>query len=441
MGSNHIKQYLKIPGVRVVALCDVDQSILNDKVAKLASKNIKVKAYTDVRKLIEDKEIDAISIATPDHWHALITIWAIQAGKDVYVEKPVSHTVWEGQQMIKAAEKYNRIVQSGTQERSDTGMVEAVPYIQQGNLGKIQWVYGFWYNLRNSIGRVTGPQPISNNIDYDLWTGPAPLEPLRRKKLHYDWHWQWNYGTGEYGNVAVHRADLCRWVLGNPAMPKRVVSIGERYNFNDDGQTPNTQMAIYDFPQAPVICEVLNLPIRKGLNAPPVFRGGRNAIIVQCENGYFLGGRGGGWVYDSNGKKVKQFKGDGGGSHCKNFIDAVRSRKNSDLRADIRQGHLSSAMCHVANISHQLGQKSSPDTIRQAVSGCDIATESVERLFTHLKANEIDPNNNQLILGANLQIDPKTETFLSKQKHDNSWFANTMLTKKYRKGFEVPAIV
>ena len=221
-GLHHIQMFKAVPGVRVVALCDVDEAILDKAVKGLASENIQVARYVDVRKLLESKEVDAVSIATPNHWHSLMAIWACQAGKDVYVEKPVSHNVWEGRRLVEAAAKYGRVVAAGTQSRSDEALLELAEDIRAGKLGRILRARGFCYKRRESIGRVDGPQPIPASVDYDLFCGPAPLEPLRRKQLHYDWHWFWATGNGDIGNQGVHEMDVCRWMLGEENLPPRV---------------------------------------------------------------------------------------------------------------------------------------------------------------------------------------------------------------------------
>ncbi|MHC4542652.1 MAG: Gfo/Idh/MocA family oxidoreductase, partial [Planctomycetota bacterium] len=263
-GQNHINAYLKIPGVRVVALCDADEEVLARGVARFKARNEKVDAYVDVRKMLEDKNIDVVSTATPNHWHALVTVWACQAGKDVCVEKPVSHNMFEGRKMVEAARKYNRIVQADLDLRSNEGLVEAIRYVRQGELGEIVVVRGFCYKRRESMGKVAGPQKVPESVDYDLWCGPAPKGPLMRKNLHYDWHWVWPTGCGEIGNNGPHQLDVCRWVLGTSELPRRVMSIGGRFGYDDDGETPNAQIAIYDYETAPIIYEVRGLPTRTG---------------------------------------------------------------------------------------------------------------------------------------------------------------------------------
>ncbi len=245
-GNDHIETLLKIEGVRIVALCDVDPQILSERKEELMANNILVKTYTDVRKLLEDKEIDGIVIATPNHWHAPITIWACQAGKDVYVEKPVSHNVREGQMMIEAAHKYNRMVQAGIQARSNKDIPAVIDYIKEGNIGKIKWIHALWYKRRKSIGRKNPWYP--DNVNYDLYCGPSPMIPLERNRIHYDWHWMWGTGNGDLCNLGVHMFDISRWIAGYDKAPDRILSLGGRYEVNDAGETPNTQLTLFALP-------------------------------------------------------------------------------------------------------------------------------------------------------------------------------------------------
>jgi len=437
-GAQHIEVFRRLEGVRVVALCDVDRQVLDRQVQKFRDRNERVKAYTDVRKLLDDPEIDAVVTASPNHWHALITIWACQAGKDVYVEKPASHTFWEGLKMVEAARKYKRIVQTGTQNRSDVGLREAVQYIRKGNLGKILWAHGLWYKLRPSIGKVKGPQKVPEYIDYDLGTGPAPLRPLRRKRLHYDWHWFWETGDGDMANLGAHQVDDCRWIIGQSSLPSRVISLGGRFGYVDDGQTPNTQLAIFDYKPAPIILEIRGLPMRKGIRASDHYRGTSSGNVIQCEHGYFVGGRGGGWVYDNDGNKIKQFKGDGGGGHQANFIKAVRSRRITDLHADILQGHISAALCHMANISYRLGWESTPEKVKETIGDNPEALATFERIQDHLAANEVDLSKTPVVLGPWLNWDNKKGKFVG--DFPTRW-ANELLRRDYRQPFVVPELV
>ena len=429
-GSNHIKWFGKIPGVRVVAICDADKEFLDREEKKFKDRNEKVDTYIDYRKLLEDQNIDAIITATPNHWHALVTVWACQAGKDVYVEKPVSYNIWEGRKMVEAARKYNRIVQAGTQNRSDEGLQEVLQYIKQGNLGKILLARCFYYGSRSSIGKVDGPQPIPESVDYDLWTGPAPLAPLMRKNLHYDWHWVWSTGNGELGNNGIHFIDVCRWVLGQTSLAPRVMSIGGRFGWDDDGQTANTHIVILDYEPAPIIFEVHNLPQKKGDSVMDHYRGIRLGSLIQCEHGYFAGG----WAYDNDGKRIKQFKLTGGSGHHANFIKAVRSRKRTDLNADILEGHLSTALCHMGNISHRLGQASSREQILEAVKANKEMVDSFERFSEHLLANEVDLKKTPIILGPWLTMDTAKEKFIGQFSEQ----ANKLVGRTYREPFIVP---
>jgi len=430
-GSQLTDIFHNLPGVRVVALCDVDSQVLADNTRKFTDRSEKIDTYIDVRKLIDRSDIDAVVVATPNHWHSLITIWACQAGKDVYVEKPVSHNIWEGRRMVEAARKYNRIVQAGTHLRSDEGLRESIDYVQQGNLGKILRARGFCYKRRDSIGKVTGPQPVPESVDYNLWTGPAPLVPLMRKNLHYDWHWVWPTGNGDLGNQGAHEMDLCRWALGRNALPPRVISIGGRFGYIDDGQTPNTQIVFLDYQPAPIIFEVRGLPRKTGDPAMDNYSGIRIGVVVQCENGYLAGG----WAYDNNGNKIKQFTLDGGGGHPANFIKALRSRKVTDLNADVLEGHLSSALCHMGNISHRVGTDAHPEQIKEQIRTDSELSDAFERFTEHLAANNVDLSKIPAVLGPWLKMD------LAKEKFSDSLVsrqANQLLTRKYRWPFIVP---
>ncbi len=446
-GWSHINAYLEIPGVRLVALCDADKDVLDNGIRKLKNRNVKVDSYLDVRKLLDDKSIDAISTATPNHWHALVTVWACQANKDVCVEKPVSHNIWEGRKMVEAARKYNRVVQADLDSRSNEGIREAVRYIRQGKLGRILVVRGFCYKRRASMGKVDGPQKVPESVDYNLWCGPAPMGPLMRKKLHYDWHWVWPTGNGEIGNNGPHQLDICRWVLNQSELPSRVMSIGGRFGYDDDGETPNTQIAFYDYQPAPIIYEVRGLPRKKGDSAMDIYRGvgstgvvmqsGREGpgpntgVIVQCEHGFVdVPGL---VAYDNKGKEIRRFKRGGIGPQA-NFIKAMRSRKISDLRTDILEGHLSTSLCHMGNISYRIGKESSNDQIREVIQGEKDSMEALGRFQDHLSANGVDLKKTPAVLGPWLTMNSKKEMFSGNFKKR----ANELLKRKYRKPFVIP---
>jgi predicted dehydrogenase len=430
-GKDHLDGFQAVKGVRIAGLCDVDSDVLGRNVKDFADKNVKVAAYKDIRRLLEDPDIDAISIATPNHWHSLAAIWAIQAGKDVYVEKPVSHNVWEGRQLVKAARKYDRIVQTGTQMRSSTGVREAVEWIHAGNLGKIKIVRGLCYKRRESIGKTVGPQPVPASVDFDLWTGPAPIMPLRRKRLHYDWHWAWQTGNGDLGNQGIHQMDVARWFLGATELSPSVLSIGGRLGYEDDGETPNTDIVFHDYATAPLIFEVRGLPMASDSDKMNDYRGARIGVVVECEHGYAVNPS---YtevkIFDNDHKLIKQF--DGKTSHFANFIDAVRSRKSAGLHADILEGHLSSALCHTGNISYRLGQPVQPDPIRTVNRDHPEFAEAFGRIVDHLGANGVDLAKTPLRLGQFLKMDPKTERFIDNKE------ANAMLGANYRTPFVLP---
>jgi predicted dehydrogenase len=433
-GQSHLGAYRKIPGVRLVAVCDVDRDVLDQELSKCQSLGEQVQGYTDIRKLLENKEIDAVSFATPNHWHSLGAIWAIQAGKDVYVEKPVSHNVWEGRQLVKAARKHQRIVQTGTQSRSSEGMAEAIQWLRDGHMGKILCARGLCYKPRASIGKVSGPQPIPKGVDYDLWCGPAPKDPLMRANLHYDWHWVWPTGNGDLGNQGIHQMDMARWALGETALSPRILAVGGRLGYVDDGTTPNTFIVLHDYPTAPLIFEVRGLPTTAGEKKMDSYHGASIGMVMECENGRMvIPNYTGAAFYDKEGNKIKEFK--GASDHFANFIAAVRSRKVSDLHADILEGHLSSALCHTGNISYRLGKTHSPEEIRDAVKADKPLAEALGRMEKHLAANNVDLKRTPATLGAVLTMDPKTERFLGNDT------ANQMLTREYRKPFVVPETV
>ncbi|MGK0238963.1 MAG: putative dehydrogenase [Candidatus Pelagisphaera sp.] len=434
----HIGHLLGLKGVRIVALCDADQANLDKGQSKLRELGVQAKGYRDMRRLLDDPEVDAVVIATPNHWHALASIWACQAGKDVYVEKPVTHNLWEGKKIVEAARKYKRIVQAGTQNRSDTGFRQAIQYVREGNIGKVQWMHGLWYKERKSLGRVTGPQPIPEGVDYDLWTGPAPMEPLMRKKLHYDWHWDWDTGNGDMGNLGAHQLDDCVHALGVTTAPKRFLCLGGRYARSDDGETPNVQAAFFEFENAPpVIVELRGLPHETGGKYMDNQRGVRSGNIVQCENGYFAGGRGGGFIYDNDGKRMEKFPGDSGLTHFENWLEAIRTRKRSSLRAEIAQGARSADLCHLANSAFRSGLPTSTDDVAERVGLYEHATDAVQSIASHLKANDVDLQSAPLTCSQWMTFDSKQMAFSGGGDYGNA-IANALVKPEYRAPFEVP---
>jgi predicted dehydrogenase len=438
-GNQLIASLQKVRGVRIVALCDVDRNLLARKAAELKALGQSVATYGDLRRAFDAKDVDAVMVAVPNHWHALATVWACQAGKDVYVEKPLSYNIWEGRQMVAAARKYGRIVQVGTQARSSSTAREAFDWVQRGNLGPIRFARVILYRQRSGIGKTTQPTPIPDGVDYDLWCGPAEKQPLRRQQLHYDWHWVWLTGSGEMGNNGVHYIDMCRWVMKLDALAPRVMSLGGRFGFDDDGQTPNTQVALLDYQPAPIYCEVRSLPAKKGAKEMDSFLNTRTGVVLQCEGGYYAGAHLSGTAVDSQGKTVKEFTAipweamDTG--HIANFVAATRSRKHTDLNADVREGYLSAACCHQVNISQRVGHAADPGAVLERTKANPVLADAVARYREHLRANDVDFAAKE-VLGPMLTFDAKEERFVGEFAEE----ANPLLTREYRSPFVVPKL-
>jgi predicted dehydrogenase len=436
-GGGHVQRFHSIPGVEVVALADVDEAVLRMRADKFDRRmGGKAELLRDMRHLLERDDIHAISIATPNHWHVLQGIWCCQAGKPVYVEKPVCHNVWEGRQLIRAGEKYGVVTQAGTHCRSDDAPRAAFKYLQSGALGKILYVHGVCYRHRKSIGKRKTPLPVPESIDYDLWCGPAAKEPLWRNELHYDWHWVWNTGNGDIGNQGVHEMDLCRWALGESGLPRRVFSAGGRYGWNDAGETANTQVAVFDYETAPLIFEVRNLPRKPGAQSMDHYRGTRVGLVVQCEGGYFAGNPGG-WVYDNKGQKIKQFISEGADRHFPRFIESIREGKLQYPGSSIEECHISSSLCHLANISYRLGRETPVEEVKASLPDKGDARETLGRILEHLARHGIDLNQHPLTLGPCLEVDPERECFRPGPLADR---ANALLKREYREPYVVPEI-
>lgn len=453
-GRNHLKSLLAIPGVRLVALCDVDTAVLARVGADLAQSGVTPRTYTDLRALLDAPDVDAITVATPNHWHALASIWACQAGKDVYLEKPISHQIWEGRQVVAAAAKYGRVVQAGTQIRSGEGLQEAVAWVQAGELGRITAARGYCYKRRRSIGLTTGPQPVPATVDYHLWLGPAPEAAPRRARFHYDWHWFDAYGNGDVGNQGIHQMDVARWFLGESGLPRHTLSVGGRLGYADDGETPNTQIVVHDYPTAPLLFEVRGLPAAfepetgvpaeggaeaagRAADTMDAYRGVRVGNVIDCEggsvvtDGYFAA-----QALDRGGRIIREFKGED--RHMQNFIDVVRSRRTAELYGPIEAGHISSALCHLGIISHQLGQAAAPGEIRERVQGHWVMRDAYDRLASHLANNRVDPDRTPLTLGLPLSLEPGTEHF--RGDRDSAAAANARLRSACRAPFVVPEL-
>ena len=436
-GMSHVGGFNNVNGCEIVTICDCDEAVIGKAMKAIEGKRGKAPKFEkDIRKVMDDKTIDIVAIATPNHWHSLAAIWAMQAGKDVYVEKPVSHNVREGRIVVETARKLGKICQAGTQSRSMPGMREAMAYMHEGHLGKIGLSYATCYKSRPSIGdvgRTKGEQAPPKSMDYDLWCGPAPLKmPHRNGKhgpVHYDWHWIWDYGNGDLGNQGIHEMDKARWGLNKSELPRSVTSVGGRFGYIDDGETANTQLSLFDYGDSKLIFEVRGLPTGdyKGAKVGNIFFGEKGLIV--CPN------YGGGFRTDLDGTKVQDFKGAGGdGNHFANFVKGVRSRKVEDLNGDILEGHLSSALCHLGNISYRLGEEKAMSEVKHFTND-KAAIEAFGRMTQHLQDNKVDLTKAIGRVGPTLSIDPKKEVFTAGHPK-----ANEMLFREYRKGFEVKEI-
>jgi predicted dehydrogenase len=439
-GGHHLKEMLKLDGVRVVALCDVDTRVIDKGVAVLKKEGLVARTYADYRKCCEDKEIDGVIIATPNHTHTLIAMTAIANGKHVYVEKPVSHNLWEGRRLVEAAAKRpNLIVQHGLQRRSDLGWAEAVEWLKGGHLGKIVLSRGINFKSRESIGKVSGPMRVAKFINYDLWCGPRPVVPMMRTKIHYDWHWQWPYGNGDIGNQGPHQLDVARWVLQQMKFPRRVMSLGSRWGYDDDGQTPNNQLAFFDYEDgAPLLFDNRGLPM-KDMNwrVEPVFKIGdfscpRIGNVIHCEGGIIAESK----AYDHSGKTIRKFDLSDGGGHRENWLQSIRDGKQKSENLSILNGHLSSSLAHLANISWRIGKKMKPDEVRERLQGDKAALDTLQDFDANLAANKIDVAVENATVGPWVQFDPDKECFTGEFAEE----ANKLVTEEYRDEFKLPEI-
>jgi predicted dehydrogenase len=423
-GKDHLGGYAKMSDVTVAAICDIDQNVIGPALKIVTGQGKpEPKVVQDLRRIMDDPEIDAVSIATCNHWHALAAIWAMQAGKDVYVEKPVSHNVHEGRVMVDTARKYQRVCQAGTQIRSMKGSRDAIEYARSGKIGKVEVARGLCYKRRPSIGKGM-PAPPPANVDYNLWLGPAQYRPYQENTFHYNWHWLWDTGNGDLGNQGIHQMDVARWGLGKSILPVSAIGLGGRFGYEDDGQTPNTHLSILDYGDSQVIFEVRGLPTKdyRGAMVGNVFHGTDGYVVL---TGYDKGA-----AFDKDGKMVTTFS--GGGDHYRNFIDCMRSRKVEDLHGEINEGHLSSAMCHLGNVSYRLGDLQAFGSKPEILQSNEAAMETLQRFEQHLAESGVDLKATKYRLGRQLKIDPEKESFGKDRE------ANKMLTREYREPFVVP---
>lgn len=426
--------FTKLEGVDVTALCDPDES----RVGKAGERFPRASSYRDLRELIDDDSVDAVVVATCNHWHCLAAIWAMEAGKDVYVEKPLSHSQWEGEQTVAAARRYQRICQVGTQQRSDPMQADIKTFLhEEQGLGRLLSVRVNRFGVRGPIGKRSTPLPIDRNVAWDLWLGPAADEPIYRDKLHYDWHWDWNTGSGEMGNWGVHVLDDVRNVVfrDSVTLPKQIAGGGGRVAWDDAGETPNVHFVSFDTGSLPVVIGLTNLTAGPDAKKSPAHPGPGSGYIVYCEGGRFEGQRGRGTAYDNNGEVIRRFSGTSGmGAHQQNFLDAVRSRDVSSLNTDVETGHHSTGWCNLANIAFRAG---SPYSERNRVDlDLDVWQALMQEMHTHLQAHSVAIGDSPIRISSLLQLDPVTGRFYG----PGSDAANRWLRREYRAGYEVPEI-
>ncbi len=449
-GGSHIGAFLADPRTTILYLCDPDPRTVSDKrIDEIAAKQngVKPKYVKDMREALSDGNLDIVTCATTNHWHALTGIWAMQAGKHCYIEKPICHNVHEGKALTAASKKYNRVVQTGTQCRTAPANIDAVAFTRSGGIGEVKFARGLCYKRRAAIGPL-GNYPVPKEIDYDLWSGPAQIMPVTRPRFHYDWHWQRLYGNGDLGNQGPHQTDIARWHLGLERFPNSVITYGGRLGYQaekgddsyvDAGDTANTEVSIYDYGDKCMVFETRGLETPE-LKPNDVGVGAKIGVIVYGSQGYLVQKEYDYSVaFDLEGKIIKEFRGGSDQGHYKNFIDAVVKEDPSAVTAPARCGALSAGLSHLGNISYYLGEenKVSADELRKHLA--DIKTlddneKTLDRTLEHLTANGVDLAKTPLSLGPLLKFDPEQELFTD---HGS---ANEMLTRKYREQYTVPEI-
>jgi len=426
-GQWHMKGFGGMKDVEVAYLADPDSRLFpsrSEAVRKLAGNT--PACVQDLRRALDDKTVDAVAIVSTNHWHALQGIWACQAGKDVYVEKPCSHNIFEGRKLVEAARKYNRIVQHGTQRRSDPQWIKLVDDVRSGKYGKLKVAYGYACQPRLSVG-FEEPQAPPQGLDFDIWLGPAPVQPFRTNLVHYKWHWCWDFGNGEIGNMGSHQLDICRWALPEGAVPKSVVSLGGRFGYQDQAQTPNSHLALIDFGEAKVIFDARGLvPLdrRKVTNEFYTDEG------MVRDGHFFPKGK-------SEGVPIDNFPPPGapeqGPRHMRNFIDCVRSRKREDLTCEILEGHRTVTLAHLGNLSYRLGEEVPFNKRSQALGDDKSFLESFESMKGYLTDTaHLELTNSTYRLGRTLRFDAQTERFVGDPAADQ------LLTRPYRGPYVVP---
>lgn len=370
-GRNLAQNFAELPNAEVVYLCDVDERVIPSALKSVTDKQKgEPKVVKDFRRILEDKSVDALVVATPDHWHAPATILACQAGKHVYVEKPCSHNVREGRLMVNAARRHNRVVQVGTQSRSMPDRKALMEFLRSGKLGRLIVAKAVNNQRRGNIGKKADSETPSG-VDYDLWLGPAPKRPFNENRFHYNWHWFWDYGTGDLGNDGIHQVDVARWGLGVTA-PVTVTCHAGKYYFDDDQETPDTQTVVWDFGKSTLVFE-------QRIWAPYTERGLDNGNIFYCENGYVVLGRRGWEAFDKDDKPVSTEKAGSEGGHQADFIECIKTGKKPS--ADIEEGHYSAMLCHLGNIAHRVGRRLNFDAKTETCTGDEEANRLLTRRY------------------------------------------------------------
>ena len=418
-GASHIGGHGRQKNVTISHLVDPDSRLFEGRKKFVQSKFKNTpECVQDVRKVLDNNEVDVISIATPNHWHSLMSIWACQAGKDVYVEKPLSHNLFEGRKLVEAAKKYKRIVQHGTQNRSLRKWSDLAKEIASGKNGKLEIALGTCHKRRGSIGFKDTKDPPSE-LDFDVWTGPAAKEDFHDNLVHYNWHWFWNYGNGDIGNQGVHQMDIARWMIPGAVWPKSVICFGGRFGYKDQAETANTQLAIFDYGESLLVFDVRGLSGKSNMGVSNHVYFDKNAKQKNTASHGLKG------IKDplSDRGKVDIFE---------NFIEAVRNRKEEHLDAHVYEGHVSSGLCHLANVSYRLGEKSSFNKKNKSFGSNKKGYEYFERMQEHLKENGLNLKETDYIVGRNLEFDAKTESI----KGDKE--ANALLSRNYRSPYIVP---
>ncbi len=434
-GGAHLAEWMANPDSQLVAVCDCDPNAFAKQGKRFRERNHPLPDYEqDVRRLLDRKDIDAVSIATPNHWHAVMAVWAMQSGKDVYVEKPCSHNVDEGRVITDWARKLGRMCQMGVQSRSMPGMRQTIEFVRGGGVGPVKVAHALCYKRRKSIGLVDTPVPLPEGIDFDLWAGPAPAELPIRERLHYDWHWNHITGNGDLGNQNPHELDKARWGLGQQSLPKRVVSLGGRLGYVDNGDVANSQLTIFQWDDCLLISDVRGLDIKTPVTFDLAVGPLRVGNIWWGTEGYVVAPNyTSGAAFDYDGKQLGAWSGGSYQLHFANFVKAIKSRRHQDLHLDIEDGHLSSALAHLGNVSWSLGKPVEPGTPPTLAADEKHVRETLASFTAHLAENEVDFDVTPLSLGRLLTIDPVTERSDDPQ-------ANRLFSRDYRKGFELPRV-